>query len=79
MCTSVDSYGSGSQTSRLPSVPEEEENQQHQYDRDNNNIFSKQVSTIGYFMITLKQTCYNSLRMRHRRNRKQELQSLVKQ
>ena len=54
VCTSVDSYGSGSQTSRLPSVPEEEENQQHQYDHDNNNIFSKQVSTIGYFMITFE-------------------------
>ena len=39
MCTSLDGYGSGSQTFRLPSVPEEEENQQHQYDRDNNNIF----------------------------------------
>ena len=51
VCTFVDSYGSGSQASRLPSVPEEEENQQYQYDLDNNNMFSKPVSTIGYFMI----------------------------
>ena len=54
MCTFVDSYGSGSQASRLPSVPEEEENQQYQYDLDNNNMFSKPVSTIGYFMITFE-------------------------
>ena len=79
LCTSTGSYGSCYETSRLPSLPEEEESQQQLYGFNENNNCIKEVSAIGYFILMYKQlTMYISLRMSHRKNHKQGLQSLMK-